>query len=104
MSFANPFCDIIVPTGMGFARNYVTAYSADSVIVVGGGAGTYIEACVAYQKAKPIVALAGSGGTADKIADTYLDDRNVVKVMAASDPRQAVEMAVEMAGHGHPRA
>src|SRR3972149_5163316 len=40
MSYANPYCDIIIPTGMGFSRNYVTAYSADSAIVVGGGAGT----------------------------------------------------------------
>ena len=38
MSYANPYCDIIIPTGMGFSRNYVTAYSADSAIVVGGGA------------------------------------------------------------------
>src|SRR5690349_20306380 len=57
MSYANPYCDIIIPTGIGFARNFITAYSADVAIVVGGGAGTYIEACVAYQKGKPIVAL-----------------------------------------------
>src|SRR3989442_2164683 len=65
MSYANPYCDIIIPTGIGFARNFITAYSADVAIVVGGGAGTYIEACVAYQKGKPIVALTGTGGTPD---------------------------------------
>src|SRR3972149_1597566 len=42
MSYANPYCDIIIPTGMGFSRNYVTAYSADSAIVVGGGAGAFV--------------------------------------------------------------
>src|SRR3989449_11099105 len=63
MSYANPYCDIIIPTGIGFARNFITAYAADAAIVVGGGAGTFIEACVAYQKGKPIVALVGSGGT-----------------------------------------
>src|SRR5947199_5730616 len=84
MSYANPYCDIIIPTGLGFARNFVTAYSADAAIVVGGGAGTFIEACVAYQKGKPIVALTGSGGTADKIADNVLGDRQTMKVVPAA--------------------
>ncbi len=100
MSYANPYCDIIIPTGIGFSRNYVTAYSADSTIVVGGGAGTYIEACVAYQKGKPIVALTGTGGTADKIADTYLDDRKTVKVLSASTPKEAVDQAMDQAFNG----
>ncbi len=97
---ANPYCDIIIPTGLGFARNFVTAYSADAAIVVGGGAGTFIEACVAYQKGKPIVALTGSGGTADKIADTFLDDRKTIKVVSASTPREAVEQAIDHASNG----
>ena len=100
MSYANPYCDIIIPTGMGFSRNYITAYSADSAIVVGGGAGTFIEACVAYQKGKPIVALAGTGGTADKIADSYLDDRKTVKVLSASTPKEAVDQAMDLAFNG----
>ena len=100
MSYANPYCDIIIPTGIGFARNFITAYSADVAIVVGGGAGTYIEACVAYQKGKPIVALTGTGGTADKIADTFLDDRKTVKVISASTPKDAVEQALDHATNG----
>ncbi len=100
MSYANPYCDIIIPTGIGFARNFITAYSADVAIVVGGGAGTYIEACVAYQKGKPIVALTGTGGTADKIADTFLDDRKTVKVISASNPKDAVDQALDHATNG----
>lgn len=100
MSYANPYCDIIIPTGMGFSRNYITAYSADSAVVVGGGAGTYVEACVAYQKGKPIIALSGTGGTADKIANTFLDDRKTVKVLSASTPKEAVDQAIEQAMNG----
>ena len=100
MSYANAFCDIIIPTGIGFARNFITAYSADTCIVVGGGAGTYIEACVAYQKGKPIVALTGTGGTADKIADTFLDDRNTIKVLSAASPKEAVEKALDFGSNG----
>ncbi len=100
MSYANPYCDIIIPTGIGFARNFITAYSADVAIVVGGGAGTYIEACVAYQKGKPIVALTGTGGTADKIADTFLDDIKTVKVFSAASPKDAVDQALDHATNG----
>src|SRR3989449_788005 len=41
MSYANPYCDIIIPTGIGFARNFITAYAADAAIVVGGGAEAF---------------------------------------------------------------
>ena len=76
---------------MGFSRNFITAYSADAVIVVGGGIGTLIEAGVAYLKNKPIIAIKGSGGVADKIAGKYLDDRQLVKVIEEKDPCTALE-------------
>jgi uncharacterized protein (TIGR00725 family) len=94
--FANPFCDVVISTGIGFARDFITAYTADAVIVIGGGVGTLIEACVAYQKLKPIVALVNSGGIAEKIADKYLDDRQLIKVVGESDPKKAVETALRL--------
>src|SRR5438128_12242425 len=100
MSYADPYVDLIIPTGIEFARNFITAYSADAGIVVGGGGGTFIEACVAYQKGKPIVALTGSGGTADKIADTFVDDRKTVKVISASRTKDAVGQALDHATNG----
>ena len=95
-SYANPYCDVVIPSGLGYARDFVTAYSADAVIVVGGGVGTDIEARVAYLKAKPIVAIQGSGGTADRIAGTYLDNRRIVKVIGEEDPSKAVVKALEI--------
>lgn len=89
--YANAYCDVVIPTGLGHSRNFVTAYSGDAVIVVGGGVGTAIEARVAYQKGKPIIAIRGSGGTADKIGGKYLDDRQLVEVMEEENPRIAVE-------------
>jgi uncharacterized protein (TIGR00725 family) len=59
--YANAFCDVVISTGLGHSRNFATAYSGDAVIVVGGGVGTAIEAGVAYQKGKPIIAIRGSG-------------------------------------------
>jgi uncharacterized protein (TIGR00725 family) len=94
--YANPYCDIVIPTGIGYTRDFITAYSADAVIIVGGGAGTAIEAFVAYFKAKPIVALVGSGGIADRIAGSYIDDRHLVKVIGEEDPEKAVEVALDL--------
>jgi uncharacterized protein (TIGR00725 family) len=93
-SMANRYSDIVIPTGIGFARDFITAYSADAVIIVGGGVGTMIEACVAYLKTKPIIALKGSGGIADQIAGTYLDDRKLIIVLGEDNPKNAVEMAL----------
>lgn len=90
-SWANKYSDVVIPTGIGLSRDFITAYSADAVIIVGGGVGTIIEACVAYLKSKLIVAIKGSGGAADKLADTYLDERELVKVIGAGGPKEAVE-------------
>jgi uncharacterized protein (TIGR00725 family) len=95
-SQANNFSDAVVATGMGFARDFITAYSADAIIVVGGGAGTMIEVAAAYQKKIPIVAVKGTGGVADKLVDTYIDDRKIEKVLGESDPEAAVATAFSL--------
>lgn len=92
-SQANSYADIVISTGLGYARDFVNAYTADAIIVVGGGAGTLVEVSAAYLKAKPIIALAGSGGVADKVAGTYLDDRNAVKVESGRSAREVVGKA-----------
>jgi uncharacterized protein (TIGR00725 family) len=94
---ANRFCDVVIATGLGWARDFVTAHSADAVVIVGGGAGALIEACAAYLKAKPVVAVQGSGGTADQIGGIFLDERKSVRIQSESDPSKAVETALELA-------
>jgi len=95
---ANPYCDAVIATGMGFARDFLTAYSADAVIIVGGGAGTMIEVAAAYQKKIPIIAVRGSGGTADKVVDTYLDERKLEIVLGEDSPEKAVNTALRLIG------
>ena len=70
-SFANEFCDIVIPSGVGLSRDFLNALSADGVIIVGGGSGTLSETCAAYMYKKPIVALKSSGGVATQYADQY---------------------------------
>lgn len=90
---ANKFCDAVVATGMGSARDFVTAYSADAIVVVGGGAGTIIEIAAAYQKKIPVIAIRGTGGAADCLVDTYIDERKFERILGENTPERAVETA-----------
>jgi uncharacterized protein (TIGR00725 family) len=95
--YANQYCDIVIATGIGWARDFATAYSADAIILIGGGAGALIETCAGYLKGKPIIAIEGSGGTADRIKGTFLDERKDVMIMSERDPEKAVARALELA-------
>jgi uncharacterized protein (TIGR00725 family) len=91
-SFANQYCDVVICTGIGYARDFIVASSADGIIAVGGGVGTLIEMGVAYMTKKTIVAMAGSGGVADMYAGKFLDERNRVPITVAKDARAAVQV------------
>ena len=39
----NKFCSVVIPTGMGYARDFINALSADAVIIIGGGAGSSLK-------------------------------------------------------------
>jgi len=94
-SFANEYCDIVIPSGLGLSRDFLTALSADGVIIIGGGSGTLSEVCAAYMHKKPMVALKNSGGIAAKYAEQYLDHRQNVKIVGASTPKEAVSYILE---------
>jgi|YelNatPaOPRAMG01_1025707.scaffolds.fasta_scaffold62818_1 uncharacterized protein (TIGR00725 family) len=93
---ANPYSTVIAATGIGHMRNFINVYSADGVIVVGGGAGTITEIAAAYIEGKPIVSLVGTGGAADEYAEKYIDDRRRVKIHAASSPSEAVDLLISL--------
>ncbi|MEN7549668.1 TIGR00725 family protein [Rapidithrix thailandica] len=77
LSQANPYCHIVIPTGMGHTRNALTTLAADVVVAVGGGAGTLSEITFAWLYHKPILALTGKSGWADELAGTRLDQRRI---------------------------
>ena len=64
------------------------------MIIIGGGAGTLTEATAAYLAGKKIIAIKGSGGVADSISDTYLDEREKTKIIGVETPQIAVEKAM----------
>lgn len=89
--------DVIVATGSerGGGREFVLVHSCDVVIMLGGGAGTLTEVAIAYQMNTPIIALAGTGGWADKLAGDYMDVRKRVEILRAETPKEAVRLAIE---------
>ena len=92
---ANPFIDIIIPTGLLFARNAVNVLAGDAVIAVGGGPGTLSEIALALSYGRPVVVVKGTGGAADLMAGREIGG---CRVHAASDPEEAVELALRLAG------
>ncbi len=61
-SGANSYCTIVIPTGIGFARNVINALSGDVIIAIGGKYGTLSELAFARQYRKPIICCTFAGG------------------------------------------
>jgi uncharacterized protein (TIGR00725 family) len=93
-SFANEFCDIVICTGIGFARDFIVATSCDGIIAIGGGVGTLIELGVGYMIKKIMVAVSGSGGIAEMYGGKFLDERNRVPIIVAKDAYSAVQIVL----------
>lgn len=50
---------VVVPCGMGDARNLIMALAGDACIVIGGRAGTISEVCLAWLHKRPLLPLVG---------------------------------------------
>ncbi len=95
---ANEYVDIVLPTGLGSARNMITARGCDAIVMIGGGVGTLNELTIAYAEGRPVIVLRGTGGWSDKIEQVledgkYLDHRHTVAVDLADSAEEAVEKA-----------
>ncbi|MBM3243394.1 MAG: TIGR00725 family protein [Candidatus Omnitrophica bacterium] len=54
---ANSFVDIVIPTGLGLARNVLVVKSADIVVALPGKAGTLSEIAYCLQFGVPVISL-----------------------------------------------
>ena len=54
---ANPYVQIPIVTGMGYARNIAVVKSAQAVIAIGGNYGTLSEISHALQSGIPVIGL-----------------------------------------------
>ncbi len=57
MAEANQFATIVIPSGMGQARNALVVAAGEGAIAVGGGPGTLSEIGLALKSRKPVVSL-----------------------------------------------
>lgn len=92
---ANPYVDVVIPTGIGFARNSIVAYSGDAVIAVGGSTGTLSEICFATFRDIPVFGL-GSWTLTERPVDWGRPP------VAVRTPAEAVTLALEAVRRKHP--
>lgn len=90
---ANADVDLVIPTGMGWARNLLVVATGDVVVAVGGGSGTLSEIAFAWQLQKPIIGMAVAPGWSAKLGDAVLDERPRPPIRAAHSAEQAIALA-----------
>ncbi|AIY90749.1 TIGR00725 family protein [Geoglobus acetivorans] len=78
---ANRYCDYIIATDMGHARNMVIVHSSDALIAVGGSYGTISEMAIALKEGKRVVA--------------YRPAVKLDGLVLAESPEEAVNLALE---------
>jgi uncharacterized protein (TIGR00725 family) len=86
--------DVIVYTGSGLmGREIENIRTCDMVVLVGGRSGTLGEFAIAYDEAKIIGALTGTGGITDKLQEiiSFIHKDTGAKVVYADDPIDLVD-------------
>ena len=87
--------DIIVYTGSGLmGREVENIRSCDAVVIIGGRSGTLGEFAIAYDEAKLIGVLEGTGGIADHIDELLkvINKETGARVIGHPDPVTLVEL------------
>jgi len=85
----NAFLDVVIPTGIGYARNAIVAYAGDAVIAVGGSSGTLTEIAYATVRDIPVVTL----------GSWRLEERPLshnARPVAVGSPAEAVETVLQI--------
>ena len=88
------YLDILIFTGSGLmGREVIGVRSCDVIIIAGGRSGTLGEFCIAYDEAKPIGVLEGTGGITPHLEDIVEAIRKETgsQVVYDSDPYRLVE-------------
>jgi uncharacterized protein (TIGR00725 family) len=72
---------VVIPSGMGDARNLLMALAGDACIVIGGRAGTISEVCLAWLHKRPLLPLTGCGGWSDELPSHPPDERQNSRIL-----------------------
>jgi uncharacterized protein (TIGR00725 family) len=88
MPAANWPATVVIPSGMGDARNLLMALAGDACIVIGGRAGTISEVCLAWLHKRPLLPLVGHGGWSDGLPANPPDERRNSPILPWSSMAQ----------------
>jgi uncharacterized protein (TIGR00725 family) len=88
---ANPYLSVVLPTGLGEARNNLVAQAGDALISVGGSWGTLSEVALAVRRGTTRVISLGGWRVHDA------DGHQPPGIRYVSTPEAAVEAAIEAA-------
>ena len=86
---ANPYVQISIVTGIGYARNVAVVKSAQAVIAVGGSYGTLSEIAHALQSGIPVIGL-----NTWSLSQNGQPDNSIIP---AQTPSEAVDTALSLA-------
>ena len=93
---ANPYIDIPIVTGIGFARNAINVLTCHAVIAVHGAFGTLSEIAFAQVAGIPVIGLQ-TWSLKDPEGEAPSD------IAVATTPQEAVRAALRSARARHPR-
>ena len=85
---ANPYVQIPIVTGIGYARNVIIVKTAQAIIAVGGGYGTLTELGYALDSKKPVIGL-----KTWKFFRNNQMDKSIIRVNSA---KEAVSKALKL--------
>jgi len=91
---ANPWVDIPIPTGLGYARNTIVVKTGAAVIAVCGAFGTLSEIAHALANGKTVVGL--------RTWELSRDGRADESIVRAENAEEAVDLALEAARRALP--
>lgn len=81
---ANPWCSVVIPTGLGHARNVVNVLGGDFVIALGSSAGTLSEVCFAWIYGRPILTVKGFDRWLERTGSEF-DSRSTSTIIECAD-------------------
>lgn len=87
---ANEFCDIVIATGIHYARNQIITASGDAIVAIGGGSGTLSEIAFAWQLGKPIFSYKKTGWSG-KLSEMQLDNKRSDTIIGYDTAQQLIE-------------
>jgi uncharacterized protein (TIGR00725 family) len=94
---ANPWCSVVIPTGLGHARNVVNVLSGDFVVALGSSAGTFSEVCFAWIHGRPILTVKGFDRWLERTG-SELDSRKTSTITKCTDLESLRRAVIDICG------